>query len=397
MKALLKLLILGGLIAIPVLLWSYVPFQSWTRARVRAVSRAVRQRRRRIAVDHAEPLLREAHEVLPSALAGRSVPVEQGLTPEWVVRWWYAAQISLPVSGIFLAFCAYLAWNAQEVLTWRPPPTDQAPRPRSSVDYFREMATALADFVRSWNWPGDAFTGLRFLIVVMVLMALFPLLVRVFSVVAQRPEHRERRARDRSRRRGDRSHTDFSLCWPVVALVLAAVECGREFEKLNSEEAGDDVPKVSLSTVERVLWQAPHVRRGRARAHQRRATVDHIGRVVGALREAEARQDSDPKQALQDMAVMLLTIAERYAEGRVSHLLDEEQIGDAPKVVHREGLRLVALGGVVISAMAMAAFAGLPDAALTALLPLVVITVGILIYRDKGPTPSQLRDLVIPR
>ncbi len=94
---------------------------------------------------------------------------------------------------------------------------------------------------------------------------------------------------------------------------------------------------------------------------------------------------------------MLLTIAERYAEGKVSHLLDDEQIGDAPKVVHREGLRLLALGGVVVSAMAGAALAGLPDAALTALLPLVVIIVGILLYREKGPTPAQLRDLVIPR
>uniref|UniRef100_A0AAU2VSH8 Integral membrane protein n=1 Tax=Streptomyces sp. NBC_00008 TaxID=2903610 RepID=A0AAU2VSH8_9ACTN len=341
--------------------------------------------------------MREAYEVLPSALVDRSVPVEQGLTPEWVVRWWYAAQISLPISGALFVFYTYLAWNAQEVLTWRPPPTDESPHPKSPVDALREMATSLVDSVRSWNWPEDAFTRLRYLILVMVLMGLASLLVRVLSVVSQRPEHRERRARDKSRRWGDRRHADFSLCWPVVALVLAAVECGREFEKLNSGEAGDDVPKISLSAVERVLWQVPRIRRGSAREHQRRATADHIGRVVGALREAEARQDSDPKQALQDMAVMLLTIAERYAEGKVSQLLDKEQIGDAPKVVHREGLRLLVLGGAVISAMAVAAFAGLPDAALTPLLPLVVITVGILIYRDKGPTPSQLRDLVIPR
>lgn len=119
--------------------------------------------------------------------------------------------------------------------------------------------------------------------------------------------------------------------------------------------------------------------------------------MVGALRAAEAQQDSNPKQAMQDLTVMLLTIAERYAEGKVSHLLDDEQIGDAQRVVHREWVRLPVLAGVVVSAMAGAAFAGLPDAALTALLPLVVIITGILVYRDKGPSLAQLRDLVIPR
>ncbi|WP_247197216.1 hypothetical protein [Streptomyces sp. GESEQ-35] len=397
MKVLLALLVMGVLIAAPFLLWSYVPFQSWARARMRAVKREVRPRRRWLALRHAEPLLREGQEVLPPVLAGRSVAGGQRLTPEWMVRWWYAAQISLPISAVLFVLFAYLAWNAQAIFNWRPPPTDESPHPQSPVDNLREKATALVDVVQSWDWPEDAFLGVRFLILAVVAAGLIPLLIRVVAVIAQRPEHRERRAKNKQRKWGDRAHDDFSLCWPVVALVLTAVKCGREFEKLDSEEAGDDVPKISLSAVERVLWRAPRVRRGKARAHQDRATADHIGRVVGALREAEARQDSHPKQALQDMAVMLLTIAERYAEGKVSHLLDDEQIGDAPKVVHREGLRLLALGGVVVSAMAGAALAGLPDAALTALLPLVVIIVGILLYREKGPTPAQLRDLVIPR
>jgi hypothetical protein len=103
------------------------------------------------------------------------------------------------------------------------------------------------------------------------------------------------------------------------------------------------------------------------------------------------------KKALQDLTVMLLTIAERYAEGKVSELLDEDQIGDVEPAAHREHLRVVAVGGVVVVTMTGAALAGLPEAALSALLPIVVIVAIILLYREKGPTPSQLRDLVIPR
>ncbi|NUH36493.1 hypothetical protein HUF15_06870 [Streptomyces samsunensis] len=94
---------------------------------------------------------------------------------------------------------------------------------------------------------------------------------------------------------------------------------------------------------------------------------------------------------------MLLTIAERYAEGKVSQLLDEDQIGDAEQVIHREHLRVVAVGGAVVLIMTGAALAGLPEAALTALLPVAVLVAVMLLYRVKGPTPSQLTDLVIPR
>ena len=183
----------------------------------------------------------------------------------------------------------------------------------------------------------------------------------------------------------------------MVVLVLTAVECAREYKQLETAAPGDDVPRISLRAVERVLWQAPRTRRGKVRVHQERATKAHIARVVGALRAAEAQQDSDPKKALQDLTIMLLTIAERYAEGKVSQLLDEDQIGDAEPAVHREHLRVVAVGGAVVLTMTGAALAGLPEAALTALLPVVVVVAVILFYREKGPTPSQLTDLVIPR
>ncbi|MBM4794812.1 hypothetical protein HXP44_22785 [Streptomyces sioyaensis] len=94
---------------------------------------------------------------------------------------------------------------------------------------------------------------------------------------------------------------------------------------------------------------------------------------------------------------MLLVIAERYAEGRVGQLLDDEQIGDAVPVVPREHLRMAAVGGVVVLIMAGASVAGLPEAALTALLPVVALVAVIVINRGKVPSPSELTDLVIPR
>ncbi|MFF0435267.1 hypothetical protein ACFYU9_23965 [Streptomyces sp. NPDC004327] len=92
-----------------------------------------------------------------------------------------------------------------------------------------------------------------------------------------------------------------------------------------------------------------------------------------------------------------MTIAERYAEGRVGQLLDEDQIGDAEPVVPRERLRLVVVGFLVVLAMAGASLAGLPEAALVALLPVVAIGVAIGVNRGKVPTPGQLTDLIIPR
>ncbi|MBO1333725.1 hypothetical protein J3486_21045 [Streptomyces sp. VRA16 Mangrove soil] len=115
------------------------------------------------------------------------------------------------------------------------------------------------------------------------------------------------------------------------------------------------------------------------------------------MRAAEARQDDDPRQALQDLTVLLLTIAERYAEGRVRELLDEDQLENAEPAVYRERFRLVGVGTTAVLIMVGASLAGLPEAALTALLPVSVVVLILLFYREKGPTPSQLTDLIIPR
>ncbi|KFG00142.1 hypothetical protein IQ62_14835 [Streptomyces scabiei] len=95
--------------------------------------------------------------------------------------------------------------------------------------------------------------------------------------------------------------------------------------------------------------------------------------------------------------MMLLTIAERYAEGRVDDLLDADQLAGVAPVAPRERLRVLVVGIVVVLVMAGAAAIGLPDAALVPLLPAVVLFVAVVFNRGRIPTGGQLTDFLIPR
>ncbi|WP_051837591.1 hypothetical protein [Streptomyces sp. NRRL WC-3742] len=78
-------------------------------------------------------------------------------------------------------------------------------------------------------------------------------------------------------------------------------------------------------------------------SHRQRALKEHAGRVVNALRAAEARMDTYPELARCDLAAKLHTIAEQYAEGRLGALLPEEDLKDIEPVRDFESLRLAAL------------------------------------------------------
>ncbi|MEU2322799.1 hypothetical protein [Streptomyces althioticus] len=186
-------------------------------------------------------------------------------------------------------------------------------------------------------------------------------------------------------------------CWPVVALLTVAAQCATVLRRWEETQPDCQIPRVSVQPVERVIWRAHRTRRARARRHNERQFKAHAALVVGALRRAEARQDSKPGPALEDLTVMLLTIAERYAEGRVDDLLDADQLAGVTPAAPRERLRAVVVGLTVVLVMAGAAVLGLPDAALIPLLPVVVLFVAVVVNRGRMPTSGQLTDLIIPR
>ncbi|MGQ4353100.1 hypothetical protein [Streptomyces drozdowiczii] len=186
-------------------------------------------------------------------------------------------------------------------------------------------------------------------------------------------------------------------CWPVVALLTVAAQCATVLRRWEETQPDCQVPRVSVQPVERAIWRAHRTRRARARRHNERQFKAHAALVVGALRQAEAHQDSKPGDALEDLTVMLLTIAERYAEGRIDELLDADDLAGVTPAVPRERLRGLVVGLAVVTVMAGAGFLGLPDAALIPLLPLVVIFLVAVVNRGRIPTPGQLTDLIIPR
>ncbi|MGC0375946.1 hypothetical protein [Streptomyces sp. SAI-229] len=89
---------------------------------------------------------------------------------------------------------------------------------------------------------------------------------------------------------------------------------------------------------------------------------------------------------------MLVIIAERYAEGRLGRLLDEDRLGPAVSATQGECLRFLGLGAGVVTAMAAAVSFGLPSDVLGPLLGFVV-TFGAVIFHSVNQAP----DLVLQR
>jgi hypothetical protein len=96
----------------------------------------------------------------------------------------------------------------------------------------------------------------------------------------------------------------------------------------------------------------------------------------------EARQDgeADTSRVLEDTAVMLLKIAQRYAEGRTLALLDAEELQNVTPAQSREWMRLISLGLIVTGTVTGALIAGLPDAAATPLIGVISLLAWSILY-----------------
>ncbi|MBQ0986844.1 hypothetical protein KBZ10_20475 [Streptomyces sp. F63] len=182
--------------------------------------------------------------------------------------------------------------------------------------------------------------------------------------------------------------------WPVVVLVAAAVQSARACRKWEARTRLGTPPRISLRVAERVIRRAYRTRNVSARRHHRRHLRAHAAHVIGALRAVEVRQDRDSAAAYHDLAVMLLTIAERYAEGRIGELLDEADLVGVEPVVDRAGLRFAAAGAVVLGVLGAASWGGVPAEVMGPLLGVTATAAVVLAYGMGIPRPSDLVDIV---
>lgn len=144
---------------------------------------------------------------------------------------------------------------------------------------------------------------------------------------------------------------------PVYVLVRAVRACATAYGAGGQRHVTERARVgVHLREVTKALQNA-HATRGTIpwRSRRRRDLKRHAGQVVAVLREAEARLDSEPHAALTDLAQLLLKIADRYAEGRVGALLDQDRLDGVTPVRDREVVRLIT--ATVLTALGVVAIA----------------------------------------
>lgn len=344
----------------------------------------------------AAPLLTQMM-LLPSRIGDRVGG--HGLAPQYVVWWWRALPRAMCSKTIRFAVLLLVLWNVDDVADWKHLRWSEDPGPNPGVvQGLLSAAVAVPMAVRNWDVDAIGPTA-QLLAFALIVVAEVLLLKRLnltstgrgathasydLEALAGYPEKRSARR-------------EYRRCWPVVALMMVAAQCSTVLRRWEETQPDCQIPRVSVQPVEQAIWRAHRTRRARARRHNERQLKAHAALVVGALRKAEARQDSEPGRALEDLMVMLLTIAERYAESRIDDLLDAEHLAGVAPAAPRERLRIAVVGLLVVLVMAGAAVIGLPEAALIPLLPVVVLFVGVLFNRGRIPTAGQLTDLIVPR
>ncbi|WP_198351842.1 hypothetical protein [Streptomyces silvensis] len=322
-----------------------------------------------------------------------------GLAPGYVVRWWRARPLAGPFKVIRFVLLLYIVAHIDDMADWENLRLSAEPGPHPGV--VQGLLSSFVAMPMSVLTGGSSAVGRvsAVLFWALVLTAEVRLIKRMNLTSSGRGATLSAYDMEglTGYADGDSARMEDRRCWPVVALLTVAAQCAAVMRRWEETQPDCQIPRVSVQPVERVIWRAHRTRRARARRHNERQFKAHAALVVGALRQAEARQDSKPGPALEDLTVMLLTIAERYAEGRIDDLLDADHLAGVTPAAPRERLRGIVVGLTVVLVMAGAAFLGLPDAALIPLLPVVVIFVAVVVNRGRMPTAGQLTDLIIPR
>ncbi|MFG3257926.1 hypothetical protein [Streptomyces sp. NPDC048172] len=190
-----------------------------------------------------------------------------------------------------------------------------------------------------------------------------------------------------------RSIHPVSRALPVLVFARAVEACaeahrvGGERHLKARRKVGDQMQGVAR-TLARAHWKRGAVS---MRSHRRAELKRHAGRVVAVLRRAEARLDSEPHAALRELGELLLTVAERYADGRVGALLDEEELRDVEPVRSYELVRLALAVLLIGGGGAGIALLGLPSVVQPYALSAWGLLVLLFVYgRGVRPGPGEL-------
>jgi hypothetical protein len=170
---------------------------------------------------------------------------------------------------------------------------------------------------------------------------------------------------------------------PVVSALRAVKACGSVYGAARTQRTeGLWWLAASMKVVRKELRRAHRVRGILPRRGGRVSVVRaHVRSVVKCLDAAEARIDVDGDSALPALVVLLDQVADRYADGRLGALLDEETLKDYPAGRDWEALRLAMLAVVIGLGAVGAGFLALSDP-VTAVLIVSVGVLGVsLLYR----------------
>ncbi|MFH9588097.1 hypothetical protein ACH4LS_23565 [Streptomyces luteogriseus] len=159
----------------------------------------------------------------------------------------------------------------------------------------------------------------------------------------------------------DRAPSAFRAHWPTNYFVEAIWACAEAHQATGEAKVAKLVAvSDALKDVANAVVRA-HRTRGTVplRSHRRVVLQQHARLVVSKLQETERKLDTDPGPALRELGELLLTIATRYAEGRIGCLLDDESLKDVQPVRYRTGDALRAAVAVVLTVATVFAVASL--------------------------------------
>ncbi|WP_306334619.1 hypothetical protein [Streptomyces sp. KL118A] len=117
-----------------------------------------------------------------------------------------------------------------------------------------------------------------------------------------------------------------------------------------------------------------------AHSHRRRQLKRHAGLVVAALRQAEARIDIEGTAAVPELARLLMKIADRYIQGRLGALLDEEELKELTPVRDWEPLRIAALAVLIAASAVAVSQVGVPEGARVSVIGACGVLASLLLF-----------------